>query len=59
MATKGLQQGVNAMPIVSSRNTSIPHPLPHHIIAKNHGNLSCLVFVFVFFTILTAYKKNK
>lgn len=27
---------INSVPIVSPRNTSIPHPLPHHI-GKNHG----------------------
>lgn len=34
-----LPHGINSVPIVSPRNTSIPHPLPHHIAGKNHGNL--------------------
>lgn len=34
-----LPHGINSVPIVSPRNTSIPHPLPHHITGKNHGNL--------------------
>lgn len=33
-----LPHGINSVPIVSPRNTSIPHPLPHHITGKNHGN---------------------
>lgn len=38
MSSNTLPHGINSMPAVSPRNTSIPHPLPHHI-GKNHGKL--------------------
>lgn len=39
MSSNTLSHGINSVPIVSPRNTSIPHPLPHHI-GKNHGKLN-------------------
>lgn len=35
---------VCAMPFISSRNTSIPHPLPHHITGKMHGKI---LYIFI------------
>lgn len=37
-AAENKQQGTNTIPVALSRNTSIPHPLPHHITTKTHGS---------------------
>ena len=67
-----LPHGINSVPIVSPRNTSIPHPLPHHIAGKNHGNiidtkqaittpkaLSSLSFYILFTTLVKSIKINE
>lgn len=48
MTSNTLPHGINSVPIVSPRNTSIPHPLPHHVTGKNHGNLSKMFNSFYF-----------
>lgn len=47
MTSDILPHGINSIPIVSSRNTSIPHPLPQNVTGKHHGNLTDLYLLYI------------